>query len=450
VTPLLGATVGPVGGSLVGNSLLVAVVALLHIQIAAFLTGSTTLAAFSEGLSMFRGDERHERMAYGIVRSWAYVFSFGSALAIFFVLFVLTTIWGRFYIALTQITFAVFFFEAIAFVAEVALLYALYVNWDRLRPYRGLRLGMLVILNVVDWWQMVLINIVASYMLTPNGGDRSDLRQILNPTQIPLTVHRTVGNIAWAGALIAALAGYRYLRARRRADVEAMRYWDWAGQWGILWAVGMTLFQPYIGYSYAKEIQLHSYDSWYTMMFGSLSNVFELQFFLLGTIFVLSALYFGRRLRSAGLPGSGRQRLLAVLLVITTLFGVQPAWFATDYAATVAAGLNRPWWEGGLLNPLGDFIPYKVSALLALVVFATWSLVSFVRRRSTTEQPWQDGGRRAQGYLIALGVTVSLMMAVMGVIREHSRSPYLIHGELTIQHQAPAGAPSPNAPQPHV
>ncbi|MFN2451655.1 MAG: cytochrome ubiquinol oxidase subunit I [Candidatus Dormibacteria bacterium] len=450
MNPVLAASPAPVGGSLVGNSLLVAVVAILHIQIAAFLTGSTTLAAFSEGLSIFRGDERHERMAHGIVRSWAYVFSFGSALAIFFVVFVLTTVWGRFYVALTQITFAVFFFEALAFVAEVALLYALYVNWDRLRPYRGLRLGMLVILNVVDWWQMVLINVVASYMLSPNGGDRSDVRQLLNPTQLPLTVHRTVGNIAWAGALIAAFAGFRYLRARRREEAEAMRFWDWVGQWGVLWAVGMTLFQPYIGYSYAKEVQLHSYDSWYTMMFGSLSNVFELQFLLLGVIFILGALYFGQRLRTSGVPGSGRQRLLAVLLMATTLFGVQPAWFATDYAATVAAGLNRPWWNGGLLNPLGNFIPYKVVALLLLVVLGTWSLVSFVRRRSPPGERWRDGGRRGQAYLIALGVTVSVMMSVMGVIREHSRTPYLIHGELTISHQGPAAAPSPNMPQPRI
>jgi len=37
--------------------------------------------------------------------------------------------------------------------------------------------------------------------------------------------------------------------------------------------------------------------------------------------------------------------------------------------------------------------------------------------------------------LIGLGATVSVMMMVMGVIREHARQPYLISGELTINNQ---------------
>ncbi|MFN2569562.1 MAG: hypothetical protein ABR564_08180, partial [Candidatus Dormibacteria bacterium] len=83
-----------VGGSLAANTWLVAIVALVHVEIAAFLTGSTTLAAVGEAISMASGDERHERLAHAQLRVWAYVFSFGSALAIFWVLFVLTGVWG--------------------------------------------------------------------------------------------------------------------------------------------------------------------------------------------------------------------------------------------------------------------------------------------------------------------------------------------------------------------
>ena len=45
----------------------------------------------------------------------AYVFAFGSALAIFWVLFILLGMWGTFFIALTRITFWPFIFEAALF-----------------------------------------------------------------------------------------------------------------------------------------------------------------------------------------------------------------------------------------------------------------------------------------------------------------------------------------------
>lgn len=452
-----------VGGDLAVNTWLVAIVALLHIEIAAFLTGSTTLAAVGEAIAMASGDERHERLAHGQVRAWAYVFSFGSALAIFWLIFVLTGVWGRFYVGISQITFVVFVFEAGTFIAEVILLYTLYANWERLRRVRRARLGLLILLNLSQWWQMFFINVVASYMLTPNGGDTSVLRQILNPTDLPLTLHRTVGNIAWAGGIIAAVAGFRYLRATRREgrttpatgtaplrSVGAMAhqeggpgagpgeeaaFWDWAGQWGLLWAFGLTLLQPWIGYSYAKEVQLHSYDSWYTMMFGGLSNTFLFQLGLLGLIFILGSLYFARRLRAGGLRLWRRHMVVALLLIAVTLFAVQPAWFASSYPDVVAAHRDQPWWQGGLRNPLGDFIPYKVLCLFLMVIMGIYALTSFLRARQRGLVTMGEARRGSQGLLLGLGATVMVMMAVMGVIRETSREPFLIHGELTIQHQ---------------
>jgi len=38
-------------------------------------------------------------------------------------------------------------------------------------------------------------------------------------------------------------------------------------------------------------------------------------------------------------------------------------------------------------------------------------------------------------FLLGLGIAVSLMMIVMGVIRENSRQPFLISGQLTIHNQ---------------
>jgi hypothetical protein len=454
-----------IGGDLLSNGLLVAVVALAHIQIAAYLIGSSTLAIVSESISIARrGDDHHDRLAHGLIKSSIYVFSIGSALAIFFVIFVLSGVWGRFFLSLQQITFWIFFVEAIAFVGEIVLIYTLYANWQRLAQHRRARLGMLVLLNIDQWWQMFFIDVVASFMLTPNGGDVNILDQILNPTNLPLTIHRTIGNIAWAGAAVAFVGGWQYLRATRRletvrraspvgspapsvgamsasatgtepAEAKEARHWDWVAQWGAMWAVGLTLFQPWFGYSYAKEIQLHAYPAWYNMMFGDLSNVFLLQITLLGLIFTLGAVYFWRRMKASGAARHRRQGVLAAALLFVTVFAALPAWFAPTYGDVVAAHLAKPFWEGGLLNPFADFIPYKVGALFAMVFLGVWSITSYLRALSREEL--RDGliGRRAQAAVLALGVIVSVMMIVMGVIREHARQPYLISGELTIHNQ---------------
>lgn len=463
-----------VGGNLLTNGLLVAVVALTHIQIAAFLIGASTLMIVSESISLARGgDARHNRLSHGLIKTSLYVFGFGSALAIFFVLFVLSGVWGRFFVDFQRITFWAFFLEAITFVGEIVVIYALYANWERLDRFRLGRIGMLILLNIMQFLQMFWIDVVASYMITPNNGEINFLNQVLNPTNLPLDLHRVIGNIAWAGAAVAFVAAFQYLRVTRRLErteravtatapalsVGAMsvaatatepqeaadaRYWDWAGQWGAIWAVGLTILQPWLGYSYAKEIQLHAYPSWYTMMFGDLSNVFLIQITLLGTIFTLGAVYFWRRMKNAGARHYRHQGVLAIALVIVTMFAALPAWFAPTYADAVAAGGGKPFWEGGLLNPLGNFIPYKVGALFMMMVLGLWSVTSYMRAYGREQLRAGLIGRRAQLVLLGLGATVSVMMMVMGVIREHARQPYLINGELTInQQQITNNNPSP-------
>lgn len=473
----------PVPTNLFSNSAAVAIIALVHIQIATFITGGSFLVVVSEAIGIARNDERHERLAHTTIKGMVWLFGFGSALAILWVTWILLGMWGTFFIALARITFWPFVFEAGLFVTEIVLLYTLYANWERLRAYRRVRLGLAVLLAVALWWQQFMIDVVASYMLTPNGGDTNQLAQVLNPTDLPLTVHRTVGNVAWAGAIVAGIAALRYLRARRREgaqervvdppparSVGAMAatwyahgsraeaahaaaasdtaFWDWAGVWGAVWAIGATLLQPWIGYSYAKEIQLHAYPAWYRMMFGDLSNVFLVQIFLLGMIFVLGTLYFWRRMRASETRGQRTQVFMLVILVLATLLAATPARFSNTLPEVLAANQAKPWWDGGLLNPIGTMIPNKLIALLAMMVCGLVSVTSLLRAHSRGQLRWGDATRRSQGLLIALAVTTSAMMMVMGIIREHSRAPYLLNGEITIQGQHGVDNPSPpqNAP----
>jgi cytochrome bd-type quinol oxidase subunit 1 len=470
-------SLSPVSGTIFTNGLIVAVVVLVHIQIATYLTGSSTLATVSEAISMARGDERHGRVAHMMVKSQVYLFGFGSATAITFLIFVLVGLWGIFWTALGQITFWALVFEGAMFLVEIALLYGLYANWDRLQAHRRARLAMMILLNIALWWQMFLIDIVASFMLTPNGGDVSLLNQVLNPTNLPLTIHRTIGNIAWAGAVTAFVGGFNYLRLTRHQrepmpdapqsthplrSIGAMAaghlegetrrreilHWEWVTQWGVIWAVALTLLQPWVGYSYAKEVQLHANSAWYAMMFGDLSNVFLLQIFLLGMIFSLGSLYFWRRMVRSDAPHQRRQLMLAIALILLTVLAAQPAWFAPTYADAIAAAGNRAWWDGGLLNPIGNFIPFKVSALIGMVLFGLWSVTGYLSALSRGHIKPGGSGRGAQRVALTIGVAVSIMMIVMGVIREHSRQPYLVYGEITIHQQITNHNPSKPAVAP--
>jgi hypothetical protein len=298
--------------------------------------------------------------------------------------------------------------------------------------------------------------------------------QFLNPTNLPLTIHRTIGNIAWAGALVALVSAFQYLRVTRREEAPALvprqrsvvralgampegelvrernreaAYWDWAGQWGMLFAFGLTIIQIWVGYSYAKEIQLHSLDSWYQMMYGWISNIFLAQFAGLGLIFIFGVAYFWQRLKAAGQHTVARRHQIAlILLILLWLFGIQPAWFAGSYPDIVAAHLAKPFWDGGLEDPFGFFFPWKVMVLIADLLIALYALWSYIRARVRTPMTMGQATRSSQRLLIGMAVVVGLMMLIMGIIRESSRSPYLVNQNITISHQVILQQPAPNIP----
>ena len=101
----------------------------------------------------------------------------------------------------------------------------------------------------------------------------------------------------------------------------------------------------------------------------------------------------------------------------------------------------------GLLNPIGNFIPFKAAALIGMVLFGLWSVTSYLTALSRGRVKPGGSGRGAQRAALVIGVAVSMMMLVMGVIREHSRQPYLINGEITLHQQITNHAPSPTSLQ---
>jgi cytochrome d ubiquinol oxidase subunit I len=420
---------------------LVAVLMLAHIQFAAFQQGGYIILAVTDFLGWKRNDERQTRFSRHLVTALGATFAFGSALAIFSVLILFLGLWSQFFIELVRIMFWPLVVEGIAFIGEIACLYTLYSQWDRLAKVRPLRAGLELLLFINASIQMLAIDVVASYMLTPRPSN--DLALILlNPTEIPLEMHRLVGNIAFAGAVIALVGGIRIILARTPAK---RAYGDWIGHYGLIYAIGFTLAQPLIGWEYAKEIQLHAYASWYSMMLGGLSVAFLFQVFLLGAIFTVGIFYLWRRVKLGGFK-SPTLAVCTALSFASWLLIATPSSLAWSYEDVVGANANVPIWQGGLIIPWGEMIPFKLVALLTFTGVAIVAVTVYLKHVNKGEMRWGDAGRAQGAALITVGVAVSLIMALMGYIREDSRAPFLITNQVLTNQQQNFKAPSSTGP----
>jgi cytochrome bd-type quinol oxidase subunit 1 len=413
-----------------------------HILTAGLISAAGQLGPILELIGYVRRRPEYDRLAHGMAKFLVLYFAISSAVAFLAVTTLLTGLAGTFWTTIVRIAWWPLVIELFAFLFEIVFAYLWYYTWDLMRGHRPLHITLGGMLLLADVLQVLMINVVASYMLTPEPAN--DLYHvILNPTFLDLQVHRIVGNIAYVGYLIAAISGFLFLRRR---DPLARAFWDWAGSLGMVVGTGMTLMQPLVGYSYAKEIQLHSYDAWYRMMLGPLSTVFLWQITLLGVMFLVAVLYFARRLRSERIRGALMISLSSVVLIVAILLAAQPYDFAFTLQDVQAAGLDRPFWNGGLINPFGAMVPYKIVALTGYTLLTAFALIWYLR--GLRHVTWGNAGRGEQRLLVGSVVLVVLMIVTMGIIRENGRSPDLIYGQMNVQEQ-PASRPSPTPP-PHA
>src|SRR5215210_4916330 len=219
--------IGDLDIPVIGKNVVIAILVQSHILIATFILGASLIAPTAEYLGMVTKQPRYERFARSLAR---------------FVVLV----------------------EAFGFLGVIIILYAWYNVWDKLAYRKSLHVVFGFVAGGFGLFQMTMIDAVASYMLTPSEAPVTDVaRTFLNPTLIPLNMHRFVGNFSYAGFLIAGWAAYRYLRAERKDDRE---YYDWMGHWGLIWGFGFLILQPLMGYGYLKSIREASPEAFETIM----------------------------------------------------------------------------------------------------------------------------------------------------------------------------------------
>jgi cytochrome d ubiquinol oxidase subunit I len=423
--------IGNLDVPLIGKNVVIAVLVQTHILFATFIIGAVLVAATSEYLGMVTKQPRYERFARNLARFIVLLFASGAALAITFVL-ALVTLFPVFFSYLQNIFFWVFLVEAFMFLAQIIIVYAWYNVWDKLAYRKSLHVVFGFVAGFFGLMAMTMIDAVASFMLTPPATQVNDVaRTFLNQTNIPLNMHRFVGNFSYVGFLVAGWAGWRYLRTTREDERE---YYDWMGHWGLIWGFGFLLIQPVIGYGYLKGIRESSPDAFETIMIGDKSWVFNLLVTWIAVMSIASTAYFVHKLRFAVKPTETLRKLSVGAFGFTALFTVLniiPANMdlVPQIGLVFLNGQDTP-------IPLGSMYPWKFIGLIGLMLVGVL-VVALYLRAAATGFYWGNASRWSQYALIACAVTVILTMVTMGYTRETARRvdnnpSYLIYKCITL------------------
>ena len=420
----------------IGKEVVIAALAQSHIFHAAFIAGILFIASISEYLGVVTKQPRYDRFAKGAAIVTILIFAVGSSIAITFVL-ALITLYPVFWSYIQNIMFWALFAEAFMFVGEIILIYAWYVSWEKLAYRKKLHvvIGFMAAFLVIA--QVTFINVVGSYLLTPSLFPATNVAATyLNPTFLPLNMHRFVGNISYAGFLVAGWGALRYLRSARDEDRE---YYDWMGHWGLIWGFGFLLLQPFIGYGYMKAIREHNTAAFEYIMLGEKAWLFNLLAIELGIMAVAAVAYCLHKLKFAVKPMPTLRNMTMGSLWFMGLFSLLNV-IPSDTSFVPQIGLEFFNGEDTMI-PLGAMYPWKYVGLIGMMLVGVLALGMYLRATADGFH-WGRASRWSQYALIATAVTVVLTMLTMGYTRETARrggdpsdgsDGYLIQGCVTLQ-----------------
>jgi cytochrome d ubiquinol oxidase subunit I len=436
--------IGNLDVPVIGKNVVIACLVQTHILFAAFIIGAVLIAATSEYLGMVTKQPNYERFARNLARFVVLLFASGAALAITFVL-ALVTLFPVFFSVLQNIFFWVFLVEAFMFLGQIIIVYAWYNVWDKLAYRKSLHVVFGFIAGFFGLMAMTMIDAVASFMLTPaEVTSQAELvaRSFLNQTMVPLNMHRFIGNFSYAGFMIAGWGAWRYLRTSRDSERE---YYDWMGHFGLIWGFGFLIMQPVIGYGYMKGIRESAPNAFNTIMLGSKAWVFNLLVFWIAVLSIASTAYFVHKLRFTVKPMETMRKLAVGALGFTALFTLLNVIPADTY---LIPQIGLVFFQGQATPiPLGSMYPYKYIGLIGLMLVGFFVIALYLRATATGFH-WGRASRWSQYALMACSVFVVFTMVTMGYTRETARRVdndpgYLINDCVTLSQEiTPEGCPT--------
>ncbi|MHB8766520.1 MAG: cytochrome ubiquinol oxidase subunit I [Deferrisomatales bacterium] len=371
-----------------------------HIPIATLITAYMVLAPAFEYVGYRRADPRYDRLARSLIWFSLILFSPGAALGTGIPMWLMGA-YPEFWSRWANLFFWPLIWQFVFFLGEVVFLFfAYYLAWDRLKNRKLLHIAFGCTAAAFGLAVQVVWDSLGAYMLTP-GAPLPGVNEPVgwsaaafwNPSFPFLFSHRFFGNISWAMLLTGGVFALKHLRAR---DEGERAYFGWAGD--LMFAVGFVAFfaMPLIGWGYARVIQGHAPIAFHAIMGGHVAPHFTIKMGFLAVLVLGGAGYLFARSRTAVLPALATAGLVLVLGV---------------------AYLHPPldWLPGGK----AAWRDLWVTGVLGLVVFL-WAL----RGRLKPEAPFWAWAK------LAVGLCAFSAFLIGGFVRERSKSPDTVYGEI--------------------
>ena len=273
------------------------IAAQIHLMFAAFVLGVPMFAVITEFIGIVGKDSKYDKLSKEFTRLLVFAYS-ATALWGGLLLFLLSTLYPRFWGHMAEIFELSMWIYAGLFFIESFTLYLYYYGWDRWKEGRAKwgHWGLGLLLNVWGTTVMFIANGWLTYMMSPPEGTTVQglpegvglWNAIANATWMPINIHRMIANAVFGGSIVAAYAAYRFLAAK--TDEERAHY-DWMGYVGTFIAISMFIILPFAGYYLGREIYEYNQQMGITMMGGFMSWLWILQAILIGVLF-LSANYY--------------------------------------------------------------------------------------------------------------------------------------------------------------
>lgn len=416
-----GSDLPPIEFPYLGTRGLTGIVMLIHMFFAQLFIGYVVGSPLLQAWGTRAGNPWMQRLSHSLDRFNILTFSIGATFAGMFLVIIV-----GFYPRVTLALFTHFFwFVPVLAMLVMVLTIVFYYFYHYRTQRRSIVAGLAAAFFIWVW--MYLLTGMDTFMVTgggtgrvaQSGGDLNDLgsalESIFNPMFIPLSLHRSFGNLSWPAYAVAGWAAYMYARSKSAQDKA---FYDWAGSLGVMWGTIFLLFQPFGGFLIAYSMKNLDYGAANPPVPGAsgpfdrlvgnggdtfTSNLLYVNLLMVVALFVLSgaAMYLGAGRHP---ERSGRTPI--------RLFGL----------VATAAGLYA-------ISPLAEFpfLYMRYIMLLVMVLATLGALVAYVRGRRTFR--YGSPGRGYRAILVSLGILAAATALGMGWMKSNARAPYTIYGQ---------------------
>ena len=391
----------------VGSRLAIWVIAQIHLNFAAFILGVPIFAVIIEFMGWRIGMDREEGRRYDWLSHEFVKLTFAAfsttALLGGLLLFLLITLYPRFWAFMSGIFAPTMWLYAALFFLETFTVYLWYYGWNWLSgPRKGLHVAIGVLSNLLGTAILFVSNSWVTFMISPAGVDDAGKftgtlwQAVNNFTWMPVNIHRLIANVVFGGTIAAAYAAFRFLGAK--TDEERARY-DWMGYIGNFVALSALMVLPFAGYWLGFEIYGYNQTMGITMMGGFMSWLWIVQAILIGVLFLGSNYYLW--LGMERIPGAERFRpwIKYLLLVIALGFMV----WATPRSLIASLGEVRAM--GGSDHRFLRFFGVMTAKNTAVNLMILTTFFSYLLYRRANREPtvsWARTGMLLQYATFAL------------------------------------------------